>query len=242
MLHKGFFAPDQWVVNAIRHTKCYITRLLQKFFRDFIYSSKLQVFQTDTGIKYRFGSYDSNRFGEYVIQDIPFVSANIIFPNLIMGADLLQNRYTLCGRSVLQSPHYRLIEEIVTGTLTADSEYVARSRMGTLDARLPSDIALDSLIQKCQRRQAELFSGKMMSIFVIKIILGGKPAYVIADGKHRAALVAYYNRPESLLLRVISNEYVREPFFSDIYSYTLEMSPEEYSINQDMIKALRNEC
>lgn len=198
------------------------------------------VFQTTVGVKYHFIRFDSNRFSEYVIQTIPFVTADISFSDLVMPPDLLQNRYTLCGQSVTRSPHYRLIEEICMGVLTLDSEYIMRSKTGTLDARLPTNPTLEFLIHKCQTRQAEMFSGKTMTIFVTKVTLRDKLAYVIADGKHRAALAAYHNKPESLLMQVISKEFVRDRFFSKVYSHTLNMDPAEYSINQEMIKMLKD--
>jgi hypothetical protein len=175
-----------------------------------------------------------------VIQEIPFTATNLDFSSLVMPPDLLRNRYTLCGNMVLQSPHYRLIEELAHGTLTFDSEYITRATLGTLDARVPGKPALEYLASKHQLRREELFSDKRIEIFVTEVVIKEKRVYVIADGKHRAALVAYYNRPESLHLRVISNEFCQDPFFRSVYGFMLSKDPQGYSINQEMIKALQN--
>lgn len=229
------------MISMIRFRSRCLPGSVKSFARDFGRSLKPRLFQTDVGVKYRSGGFDSKRFSEYVIHDIPFVSAGISFSDLLMPPDLLRDRYTICGQSVLRSPHYHLIEEIVSKTLTPNSEYVARCRMGTLDARLPADLSLEFLMQKYQAQRAELDGGEMAMVFVVEATLKGKTSYIIVDGKHRAALVAVDQRPESLLLRVVSNEFARDPFFRKVYSYTLRMDPAEYSINQEMIKVLQNE-
>ncbi|MCG2659189.1 MAG: hypothetical protein L6437_02955 [Kiritimatiellae bacterium] len=229
------------MINIISHVSWCIPRVVRRLALDLSQSLKPRIFQTETGVKYRFSGFDSDRFSEYVIHEIPFVSAGISFSDLLAPPDLLRDRYTTCGQSVLRSPYYQLINEIFSGTLKPNSEYLTRCRKGTLDARLPSDPSLEFLMQKFQMQQAALLSGKVITIFVVKATLRGNSAYVIADGKHRAALVAAYNRPESLLMRVISTDFVRDSFFSKVYSYTLRMDPAEYSINQGMIKVLQNE-
>jgi len=227
------------VLKAGRYLKYLVNKSLRWPIHRFGSLSKPAVFETQVGVKYRFIRFDSNRFSEHIIQTVPFLSASISFSDLVMPPDLLKNAYTQCTQPVTQSAHYKLIEEICTETLTSNSEYIARSKMGTLDARLPTNPSLETLIHKCQTSQSELFGGKLMEIFVIKVMLEDRPAYVIADGKHRAALVAYHNQPQSLLLQVISAGFIRDHFFNQIYSYTLNMNPIEYSRNQEMIKQMK---
>lgn len=226
-------------IDTKRYLRYLITKIRYRFLYRLAGVFKASVFETQVGVKYRFIRFNSNRFGEHIIQTVPFLSANISFSDLVMPPDLLKNAYTQCGQPLTQSAHYKLIEEICTETLTLNSEYIVRSKMGTLDARLPTNPSLEALTHKCQTRQSELFGGKLMKIFVIKVMLKDKPAYVIADGKHRATLVAYHNQPQSLLLQIISAGFIRDHFFNQIYSYTLNMNPIEYSRNQEMIKQMK---
>lgn len=48
--------------------------------------------------------------------------------------------------------------------------------------------------------------------------------------------VAYFDRPESLHLRLVSNAFAQHPFFQQIFSYTLGLDSRQYSINQETIK------
>jgi len=212
-----------------------------RFLRRFLSRKRLVVFETGVGVKYRFGRFDSSRFSEYVIQEVPFTSTGLHFSELVIPLDLLRNRYTSCGRALLQSAHFRLMEEIENGTLTPDSEYISRCKLGTLDARLPFSPELEYLTRRYQLQKEELLQGKTVTIFVIQASLRDKPTYIIADGKHRAALVAYLDRPELLRIRLLSNAFAQDPFFQQVYSYTLGLDPREYSINQEMIKVILNE-
>lgn len=227
--------------SFLRQTKRYMVELVERSFPKRLTSDNLTVFETSVGVKYQNGRFDSSRFDEYVTHDIPYESAEIRFADLVLPPDLLRNRYTLCGKSILDSPHYHLIDAIARGRLTSEHEYLTRVMMGTLDARLPKKTTVEFLLHKFQARQAELLRGDTVTIYVIKMTFQDRPVYVIADGKHRAAMVAYFNFPELLHLRVISGDFAKEPFFSNVYSYTLNMNQTEYSINQEMIKACQNE-
>ena len=229
------------MINMDRFRHQCLSGSLGRFLRDFSYVVKPRLFQTAVGVKYRSIGFDSKRFEEYVIRDMPFAASGISFSDLLMPPDLLRNRYTVCGQSVFQSPHYHLIEQIVAGKLKPDSDYLNRRRTGTLDARLPADLPLEFLMRKYQLRWADMDRGAAVSIFAVEAKVMNKTAYIIVDGKHRAALIAVYQRPESLLLRVISSQFVRDPFFHKVYSYMLKMDPAEFSINQGMIRVLRNE-
>lgn len=227
--------------RLVQLTRDRLARFLQRFPPRSNQASKLVVFETEIGVKYRFGCFDSDRFSEYVIRELPFTSAGLCLSDLVMPLDLLRNRYTLCGTALPQSAHFRLMEEIENGTLTSDSEYVSRCKMGTLDARLPSNLEPEFLIRQYQLRKEKLVRNGVTTISVIKVSLKGKPTYIIADGKHRAALVAYLGRLDSLRIRLLSNKFAQEPFFQQVFSYALSLGSGEYSINQEMIRAILNE-
>lgn len=227
------------MASLVKRTRHHILKPLLRYMRGFVPQKDLLVFESEVGIKYRYGRFNSHQFSEYVLQDLPFSQANITFADLVMPPDLLRNQHTHCSKPILQSPHYQLIKELAQETLTPNSVYITLAASGTLDARLPQSAKLSYLYNTFQTRQTELWQGKTLVIYVTPIILHEKLVYVIADGKHRAALCAYYKRPESLFLRVISNEFVKDPFFNEVYSYTLKMTPTEYSINQEMIKMIK---
>ena len=203
--------------------------------------SKIFVFETESGVKYELGGFDSDHFGDYAIGEVTFASTGYPWSALVMTPDLLRDRYTLCGRGLPQSPHFRLMEEIESGTLGPDSEYVSRCRTGTLDGRLPFEPNLDHLIQTCRYRKEELSDNTVFTISAIRVAPRGKPKYVIVNGKHRAALVAYLDRPESLHIQLLSNGFAQHPFFQRVYSRTLRLDPRDYSVNQQMIRAIQNE-
>lgn len=200
----------------------------------------MRVFETEVGVKYQLGRFDSIRFRDHVVEEISFGATDLASSDLLLGPDYLRNCHTLCGRTILRSPHYALIAEIEEGRLTATSEYMQRCRTGTIDARAGHHPTLKFLMQKHRLRKDELFADQRMEIYVSVVTFRGKPVYVIADGKHRAALAAYYNRMESVHLRVISNEVFQVPFFRRMDIFTLTCSSQEYSVNQEMIEARRN--
>jgi hypothetical protein len=198
-------------------------------------------FETEVGVKCRLGRFNSERFRDYVEYESPFLSISCDFADLLMPADFLRDRFTLCGMSLPESPYVRLMEEIASGALAADSEYVSRCRAGTLDSRQPFSPSLEGL-QDCYRlRVRELSENRPFYVYVRRVLWRGETAYVIADGKHRAALAASLNRPECLRLRFVSGDALREPFFQQTYAHVLSLDPLEYSINQQMIKAIQDE-
>lgn len=215
--------------------------LLRRFIARHIQAPRLSVFETGVGVKYRFGRFDSNQFSDFVIQEVSFKSLDLRFSELVMPPDLLRDSYTLCGMALPLSPHFQLMEEIDTGTLEMGSEYIARRKMGTLDAQLPFNPDTGDLIRQYWRRKKELIRRKTVTISVIKVSLEGEEKYVIADGKHRGATVAYLDCPEYLYLRVLSKAFTQDPFFQHVYSFTLGLDSHEYSINQDLIRVILDE-
>ena len=201
----------------------------------------LSVFETDAGVKYEFGRFDSNHFSRFLIREESFPSVVQSFSELVVNPDLLRNRYALCGTAITETPYFQLMADIDTGVLTPDSDYVRRAGNGTLDHRLPYSYDLDFLHHQYRLRCQELTERGEFTISVIRVSLQNRQRYVILDGKHKAAMAAYLHRPESLRLRFLSNGFSRDTFFRRVYAYTLARDPDEYSINQTMIRAILNE-
>lgn len=206
-------------------------------------SSKLQVFETSVGVKYKNGWYDSNRFDDYTVDEIPFLSSGCSFDNLLLPPDLLRNEHTSCGKSILQSPHYSLMSAIESHSSLHDCDYIKRASAGTLDGRLPSNPSLKLLVDYYQTRKTELTLSNTFVVMVLSLAntnYGGSN-YMLVDGKHRAVLAAYLDKPHLLCLRLVSAKFAEDPFFQSIYSYVLQMDTKLYSVNQKMIRAILNE-
>ena len=203
--------------------------------------NKFAVFETEVGVKYKHGTYNSVKFNDYITTILPIIDTCPSFDCLILNPDLLRNKFTLCGIPITMSPHFRLMEEIETGDLTPESEYISRCRKGTIDARAPFNPDTNNLIKKHQYQKDKLKKNGSFTISVIKVRFNDKNQFVIADGKHRAALILYLNRPEDLYLNILSNEFVKDHFFTEIFSYILKLDQEEYYINQSMIRAILHE-
>lgn len=200
-----------------------------------------RVFETAVGVKYRGIGFDSDRFQECVIRETPFTSSGVSFADLLLPPDMLKDSHASCAMSLLESPHFRMIQEIMAGTLHAGSEYLWRCAMGTLDNRPPLVFSVNFLLDRHRLFYRDLQEGKKMYVYVVKIMLEDKKAFVIVDGKHRAAAAVAYGRPDSLLLRVVSGTFFEDRFFQRLYGYTLKKSPLEYSKNQKLIRVLQHE-
>ncbi|MDH7482327.1 MAG: hypothetical protein QHH26_10200 [Armatimonadota bacterium] len=225
------------IINLRRNR---VIKIAERFY-NLCRPGRICVFETEAGLKCLFGRFSSNRLDEYVEDEMPLKSAFVDSSDLLLSADFLRDRYTLCGVSLLQSPHFSLMQQMASGTLTQDSDYVLRCKSGTLDSRLPFDPDLEQLRHCFQLRLGELNENKPFYIYVRRIIFKEKPVYLIADGKHKAALATYFNRTDCLYLRFVSSKVNQEPFFRQIYDRILSLDPQEYSINQNFIRAIRDE-
>lgn len=200
-----------------------------------------RVFETAVGIKYRGIGFDSDRFQESVTREIPLTSSGVLFADLLLPPDMLKDCHTSCTKPLPESPHFRMIQEIMAGKLHAGSEYLWRCARGTLDNRPPLAFSVNFLLERHRLFCRDLQEGKKMYVYAVKIMLEDKKVFVIVDGKHRTAAAAAYGRPDSLLLRVVSGTFIEDRFFQRLYGYTLKKNPMEYSKNQKLIRVLQHE-
>ena len=108
-----------------------ISKLFKKYFKNlkqFFNPNKFTIYETEVGVKYKHGRYNSNRFNTYIDAVLPFTDVCSSFDCLILNPDFLRNKFTLCGIPITMSPHFRLMEEIETRDLTPESEYISRCR------------------------------------------------------------------------------------------------------------------
>ena len=215
--------------------------LFRKYFNKLTKTSSFTIFETEVGVKYKHGTYNSISFNDNITTILPFIDTCPSFDCLILNPDLLRNKYSLCGTPISMSPHFRLMEDLENGWLTPESEYISRCKKGIIDARIPFSPDINNLINKHQYQKDKLSINGSLTISVIKVRFNDKNQFVIADGKHRAALIVYLNRPEDLILNLLSNEFVEDYFFTELFAYILKLNQEEYSINQSMIRAILHE-
>ncbi len=191
---------------------------------------------TKDGIKYSNVGYNSDQFSTYVTNEANLQQLDVSFSDLILPPDALKNQYTWAGKSIDESPHYRLIHELATGVLTQSSEYVQLCLAGRLDARRPFRPKLRKLQKIFDERMGELSRNRPFDIFVYQPARTEK--IIIADGKHRAALAAYMGKPDIVRLNFISQEVFLNPFFVGFYGQVLNAASFEYSINQHLIRLM----
>ncbi len=199
---------------------------------------KPKVFETDVGVKYKYINFNSNHFAKYTIGKPFSLPSYMSFSDFVMPPDLLRNEHTFCGQSILKSPHFHLMKTLAENKQIEHTAYVLKAQNGMLDARLPNNCNVDFLKKRYLQRIENLQIEGFLTVFVIEIPSKKRNTYVIADGKHRLALLACLNYPQLLRIQLLSNKFTEEPFFQKIYSYMLNLNSEHYSINQKMIKAI----
>ena len=225
----------QWALHRMR-------RLWRKIRERHQSCSSLEVYETEVGIKYRYGRFDSDKFNQFLIGEKAFgESSSVTFLNLLLPPDLLKNQYTLCGKALLYSPHLQFMKAMGDGVSDMENEYVLRYQRGTLDARLPEKFDMERMVQKYRERRNELKKVGAFTVYVVEVWLKNEPGYVILDGKHRAAMIASLECSELLRVCLVSKIYANDFFFKEIYTYCLNSDPGEYYINQQVIKAITNE-
>jgi hypothetical protein len=198
--------------------------------------------RTAVGIKYIGRGFDSRQFARYVVRTLAPAPGSFSWDDLRLSPDLLRDEFTHCGAPITQSPHLRFMREVRDGRADADSEYVRLCASGTLDARrgFAADPAV--LVRQFHARADELAGRREADVHVFTPRkYEGREVYVIADGKHRAALAALSGDVSRLRLHVVSDEVLAHDFFRRIYGAVMVASEKSYSVNQQMVKLLRHE-
>lgn len=120
--------------------------------------------------------------------------------DLFLSIDFLKDEYTLLGCNLINSPHYGFMEALSKGEDIKKTDYIKRYIKGTLDGRYPHTASnIPFFCEKFETMKKKVESGDIAPISVYKV--GEK--YYIKDGKHRAALCAYYNKP--IMCKILDN-------------------------------------
>jgi hypothetical protein len=198
----------------------------------------VEVYETSVGIKYKIPNIKYAPFVDHIIEKIKYTDICLAFNNFLLSPDLLKDKYTVCGKSILDSPHYLLFKEIENHSIADDSDYINRVRNGTLDARMARSISTEELLRKYEKRKSSLLDANEIEIMVIEIKEDNEKKYVILDGKHRLAFAALYNMQEAISLLLISNEYTKNAIVNRLYRYVVDSDSKNYAINQQMIELI----
>ena len=153
---------------------------------------------------------------------------------LFLGFDGLDDRYTLVGIDVLHSPHYGLMEALENGKDPAETDYCKRYKNGTLDSRSPVPLTktvLDNFANMFPKRKKEILDGVCEPVQVYRI---GEKLY-LADGKHRAALCAFLQKPIPCV--EISPDYLNDSFRRWMYA-AMCRKPKRYQRNINLFREL----
>ena len=156
---------------------------------------------------------------------------------LLLGVDFLKDQYTLCGVNIKASPHYDFMKALNDGADIRNSDYYKRYSNGTLDSRIPAciDAKMQQIFkEKFRTRKKELEEGDLEPVTVYE--LDGK--YYIADGKHRAALCALYEK--DVPCAVISCDYLIDSYRLWMLK-KMERRAEEYKTNLGVYKIIKEQ-
>lgn len=112
---------------------------------------------------------------------------------LFLGPDFLKDDFTLLNCRLLDSPHYSFIEAVNNKADLSKTDYYRRYIKGTLDWRHCQLKSRDmkGYFVKNERTKEEVEAGDYKPVVVY---YWNNRGYLF-DGKHRAALCAYMDRP-----------------------------------------------
>ena len=155
---------------------------------------------------------------------------------LFFDFDALKDEYTLCGVSVVDSPHLGLMKCIEENGDLYNTEYIKRFERGTIDIRIPHHVTSTQLLNfknKFAVRKKEVESSSYPPVSVYKV--GDR--YYIADGKHRAAMCALLNLPVKCVLTECG--YI-EDSFNNWLLQKMKKRPESYQRNISFFENINN--
>lgn len=178
----------------------YYYRLMEKICEHF---DAFRILETSVGYKLiNVGLFRTN--GESMLTSEAVISDDCVEidpSSLLLSIDYLKDSYTLLGCNIQDSPHYKLMGALDKGENIQKTEYMIRFGKGTLDARYPHHVKDFSFFyDKYNTMKKKLEENAVDSIVVFKV----GDDYYIKDGKHRAALCAYFKKP--IMCKVLDNQ------------------------------------
>lgn len=155
---------------------------------------------------------------------------------LFLGVDFLKDKFTLCGQSISDSPHYNLMKALDNNEPIKTTDYWRRIKNGTLDSRSKSNPIkkeVEYFYSQFKKRKDEVLSGQYEPISVFFF----DDRYYIEDGKHRAALCAYLKK--DVRCNIISSDCMLDSY--RMWNFRCLMNKKDYSINTCFFERLVHE-
>lgn len=149
--------------------------------------------------------------------------------SLFLGPDFLKDSYTLLNRRLLDSPHYSFIEAVNNRADLSSSDYYDRYIRGTLDWRhcLLRSKNMKRFFDINEKSKQEIEKGDYKPV----VVYYWKSRCYIFDGKHRAALCAFMNKPVRCI--VVPASVALDGVWARLFSIVKDSKM--YSIHNDFI-------
>lgn len=200
--------------------------VINKIFKMF---NQTQYYQSKYGIKAFNRVFDNQQ----VKLNIEYIECNP--RDLLLGIDGLKDKYTNCGKTIIDSPHYRFMDELAQGINLKKSEYINLERIGALDGR-DSFWRPNSYHKKLYKERSDKKNGNQGNLVSLYIV---NNKYYISDGKHRVALMAYMNI-EKITCMVIQFDNSTLQYFKILYRM-MKANSSLYSLNLQLLEEILKE-
>ncbi len=142
---------------------------------------------------------------------------------LYLDADFMKDDYSLLDCSINETPHFKLMQALLSDEDISHSEYIQRALKGYLDWRdyQSKSPNYDDFKAKFKQLKSEIETNSYSPIEVF--LLDGR--YYIHDGKHRAALCAALGKNIKCVLIDVS------VYTTGVWAYLLSLvvSQDKYS-------------
>lgn len=184
------------------------------------------LFFSRYGIKCINQTLSSNLFDSYDVEEERIMNAS----DLLIAFDGLKDDYSLQDLSIDQSPHADLMKTFLNNGNIVATDYVKRSKNGTLDLRYNQLVDLKGLHQKFKIKLIEVNESSYSPVKVSNI--AGQ--YYIIDGKHTAALCSVLNKKVNCIL--VKSPF-RESFYLNIFK-RLKKRDKDFSRGIDFIEKI----
>lgn len=213
--------PSSFIFSSLGHcTKIQIQNFIHKVCKAF---HKTVYFQNQYGVKaFNKPMFDNSSadIGEKII---------LKADDLYLGFDGLKDKYTLCGKSLLESPHYELMSRLYDEIPDFyNCEYVRREKYGYLDGRMGYIInknMIDMHQNAYKKSLVSLKQGKQKEVLIYYCV----DKYYILDGKHTASLCATLGKDISCI--AIDIHYLQDDRYNKKILEIMGQHPDLYSKN-----------
>ncbi|MBU0477494.1 hypothetical protein KKC91_02870 [bacterium] len=172
---------------------------------------------------------------KYIIKAGKLSELGVDIKTLRVNPDFLNDKYTLTGIPILNSPYIELMHMFERRDDVRNSEYYIRALSGRLDLRRGVYLSVNymqSMFEKCKK---EIFLGKTLPITIFK---SPDERWWVFDGKHKIAVMGILGITDCFA-RIVS------PLILERFTPMFEMiagQNHEYFIHKNIIKLFLPDC